>query len=65
MWEAKWRSNGKDINNPKIPAKHVIGLGELVYGKAPTLTQSKKSAKAAVVAKMTGHDPGGFKAEDV
>ncbi|MEB3295810.1 MAG: restriction endonuclease [Synechococcales bacterium] len=31
-WEEKWYSSGgKDINNPKIPLKYVIGHGELLY----------------------------------
>ena len=31
-WEAKWHADGdKDINNPKIPLKHVIAVGTLVY----------------------------------
>ncbi len=33
-WEQKWRSSGgKDINNPKIPVKFVLGRGELIYRK--------------------------------
>ena len=31
-WEAKWHADGgKDINNPKIPLKHVIAIGILVF----------------------------------
>jgi hypothetical protein len=31
-WEAKWHSDGgKDINNPKIPLKHVVTVGQQVY----------------------------------
>ena len=33
-WEQKWHtSDGKDINNPKIPVKFVVEGGELVYRK--------------------------------
>jgi hypothetical protein len=33
-WESKWHeSGGKDINNPKIPVKFVVGRGELIYRK--------------------------------
>ena len=33
-WETKWHeSGGKDINNPKIPVKFVVGNGELIYQK--------------------------------
>ena len=31
-WEEKWHADGgKDINNPKIPLKFVVGNGELIY----------------------------------
>jgi hypothetical protein len=31
-WEAKWHSDGgKDINNPKIPLKYVLGSGKVIY----------------------------------
>jgi hypothetical protein len=31
-WEAKWHaSQGKDINNPKIPVKFVRANGILIY----------------------------------
>jgi hypothetical protein len=31
-WEAKWHDDGgKDINNPKIPLKHVVSVGTPVY----------------------------------
>ena len=30
-WEARWRQTGQDINNPKIPLKHVVDVGRLVY----------------------------------
>lgn len=33
-WETKWHeSGGKDINNPKIPAKFVIEKGKLLFGQ--------------------------------
>ena len=31
QWEAKWRQDKKDINNPKIPLKFVESHGLLVY----------------------------------
>ncbi|MBU3058739.1 hypothetical protein [Pseudomonas indica] len=38
-WEEKWHADGgKDINNPKIPAKYVIAHGRLVYGEPPNLS---------------------------
>ena len=30
-WEAKWRDNRRDINNPKIPLRYVKGHGERIY----------------------------------
>lgn len=30
-WESQWYSNGKDINNPKIPVNYVINNGELLF----------------------------------
>jgi hypothetical protein len=31
-WERKWHdSGGKDINNPKIPLRHVVDNGTLIY----------------------------------
>lgn len=31
-WEAKWYADGgKDINNPKIPLKHVVEVGRKIY----------------------------------
>lgn len=31
-WQDKWHADGgKDINNPKIPLKHVIAVGRLVF----------------------------------
>lgn len=35
-WEEKWHEEGgKDINNPKIPLKYVVDVGELLYGAPP------------------------------
>lgn len=34
-WEAQWHARGKDINNPKIPARFVIQHGVLIYGEQP------------------------------
>ncbi len=33
-WEAKWHTNQRDINNPKIPLAFVVSNGELVYQRA-------------------------------
>jgi transcriptional regulator with XRE-family HTH domain len=30
-WEARWRTNRRDLNNPKIPLAFVVSNGELVY----------------------------------
>ncbi len=31
-WEAKWHAEGgKDINNPKIPVKHVVLVGKRIH----------------------------------
>jgi hypothetical protein len=31
-WETKWHADGgRDINNPKIPLRYVVGNGELIY----------------------------------
>jgi hypothetical protein len=31
-WETKWHlDGGKDINNPKIPLKHVMTVGQQIY----------------------------------
>lgn len=35
QWESKWYSNGKDINNPKIPVKYVMEHGRLLSGRPP------------------------------
>jgi hypothetical protein len=46
-WEDKWHNTGgKDINNPKIPLKFVIGHGMLVHGVAPELITRRRKAKA-------------------
>lgn len=38
-WEEKWYADGKkDINNPKINLKYVIGHGTILYGKHPSLS---------------------------
>ena len=35
-WEDKWHaSGGKDINNPKIPIKHIVQYGYLLFGDHP------------------------------
>jgi hypothetical protein len=35
-WETKWHADGgQDINNPKIPLKHVTAAGELLFGENP------------------------------
>jgi Restriction endonuclease PvuII len=35
-WETKWHADGgKDINNPKIPLKHVESVGTLIYSTTP------------------------------
>lgn len=35
-WEQKWHEDGnKDINNPKIPVKFVLQVGEPIYSSAP------------------------------
>ena len=30
-WENKWRNDGRDINNPKIPLRYVKAHGKLIY----------------------------------
>jgi hypothetical protein len=38
QWEKKWHDEGgKDINNPKVPLKHVVENGQLVYGTSVDL----------------------------
>jgi transcriptional regulator with XRE-family HTH domain len=34
-WEAKWKKDKRDINNPKIPLSFVEQHGQLVYSKSP------------------------------
>jgi hypothetical protein len=44
-WEQKWHATGgKDINNPKIPLKHVVEQGRLEYGEAPEISSRKRKA---------------------
>jgi hypothetical protein len=58
-WEKKWHDeDGKDINNPKIPAIFVIAEGKLVYGKPPVFRARKPKAES----KKPPFDV--FKAED-
>jgi len=53
-WEKKWHeSGGKDINNPKIPAKFVIENGKLVFG-APWVSPARaRMARYKVSRKQT------------
>jgi Restriction endonuclease PvuII len=48
-WETKWSQTKKDINNPKIPLKFVVGCGTLLYGQPPppkaVVGPPKKKAK--------------------
>lgn len=42
-WEQKWRADGgKDINNPKIPAVHVMEHGKLLYGEPPIINARRR-----------------------
>jgi hypothetical protein len=44
-WESEWHARGgKDLNNPKIPARFVMEHGALIYGDAPTRTGRRSSA---------------------
>jgi len=53
-WEKKWHeSGGKDINNPKIPAKFVIEKGKLVYGKPWVPPAQARTARYKVSSKQT------------
>ena len=36
-WEAKWHTNQRDINNPKIPLKFVKQNGTLMYNRDATI----------------------------
>ena len=41
--EQKWHADGgKDINNPKIPAVHVMEHGKLLHGEPPILSVHRK-----------------------
>jgi hypothetical protein len=31
LWETKWHSNGRDINNPKVPLTYVRKNGKLLH----------------------------------
>jgi hypothetical protein len=47
-WEQKWHARGgKDLNNPKIPARFVMDNGALIYGERPLKTgrRSKSALK--------------------
>jgi transcriptional regulator with XRE-family HTH domain len=44
-WENKWQTQG-DLNNPKISLKHVIEVGQLLYGQQPQIGQVARSAKS-------------------
>lgn len=43
-WEAKWRENEKDINNPKIPLNFIMDKGEIVYSDQKLLDLKKATA---------------------
>lgn len=61
-WEEKWQGSHKDINNPKIPVKHVMGCGEIVFGVAPDLKRRKAKPKKEKPKVL--EDAAGFEAED-
>lgn len=44
-WESKWQTQG-DLNNPKISLKHVIEVGQLLYGQRLQIGQITRSAKS-------------------
>lgn len=49
QWETKWHNDGgKDINNPKIPLKYVVELGELLYGISPDLKNLPKKKTSTI-----------------
>lgn len=49
QWETKWhRDGGKDINNPKIPLKYVVEIGELLYGSPPDLNNLPKKKTSTI-----------------
>jgi len=57
-WEAKWHNDGgKDINNPKIPVKHVMSVGRLVYSAPEHMRAHAEAAPAPATAKR---DHAGF-----
>jgi len=60
-WEAKWQVSG-DINNPKIPVKHVVEHGTLLYGKPPNLARKRAAAKKPKPKAL--EDAGGFEPEE-
>lgn len=58
-WDAKWHADGgKDINNPKIPAKFVMMNGKLIHGEAPDLSRRRRVLQ-------TPDDPAGFEADEI
>lgn len=45
LWEEKWTTKGRDLNNPKIPVKFVLERGTIIYGERPVATgKASKSA---------------------
>lgn len=54
-WEAKWRKNEKDINNPKIPLNFVMEHGEVVYTDQKHLDLAKASAIRRAKAKESAN----------
>lgn len=52
-WEQKWRENGRDINNPKIPLQFVIDNGELLYTDEKQLDLARASAIRAARARAS------------
>lgn len=57
-WERKWHaSGGKDINNPKIPVKHVRLHGTLLFRAEPELPSPPQPANPPIVAEAeTGEE---------
>lgn len=46
-WEKKWHADGKrDINNPKVPLKYVMQVGQLLHGQHPSLAKLPKAPDA-------------------
>lgn len=59
QWEAKWHaSNGKDINNPKIPVRYVMEHGRLMHGNPPVISTRRRP-------RHTPTDAGGFEPDEV